>query len=145
MVKKSVYYKLIRDLINLSENGFNLNLKYFNHYMFHRPNYYSDFLIDYLKIKPNQNGEKLNKNYFNIAFAAQKVFEEIYYHLINSLYKKNKSDNLVISGGCALNCVANGKVLSKSKFKKVFIPPVPDDSGAGLGAAHFVSNKILKK
>ena len=141
--QKSFYYNQIRNLVNLTENGFNLDLKYFNQYMFHRPNYYTNFLIDYLKIKPNQNGSKLNKDYFNIAFAAQKVFEEIYFHLINALQKKNDSQNLVISGGCALNCVANGKVLRNSKFKNIFIPPMPDDSGAGLGAAHFVSNEIL--
>jgi len=142
--QKSHYYKLIRDLVSINkENGFNLNLKYFNHYMFHRPHYYNDFLIDYLKIQPNANGENLKERYFNIAFAAQRVFEEIYYHLINNLYKKNKSENLVLSGGCALNCLANGKILAKSKFKNIFIPPVPDDSGAGLGAAYYVSNKIL--
>ena len=86
----------------------------------------------------------MNKKYFDIAYAGQKVFEDIYYHVINLLYKKNKSENLIISGGCALNCVANGKITSKTRFKNIFIPPVPDDSGAGLGAAYFVSNNILK-
>ena len=88
--------------------------------MFHRPHYYSDYLADYLKIKPNLRGKSLNKSYFNIAYAAQRVFEEVYLHLINSLYKKNKSENLVLSGGCSLNCVANGKVIKNSKFKKIF-------------------------
>ena len=140
----SKYYKLIRDLVTLTDKGFELNLNYFNHYMFHRPNYFNDRLIDYLKTQPNQDGNKLNKKYFDIAYAGQKVFEDIYYHVINLLYKKNKSENLMISGGCALNCVANGKITSKTRFKNVFIPPVPDDSGAGLGAAYFVSNNILK-
>tara|TARA_B100001059_G_C17800527_1_gene565893 strand:+ start:90 stop:1793 length:1704 start_codon:yes stop_codon:yes gene_type:complete len=140
----SKYYKLIRDLVILTDKGFELNLNYFNHYMFHRPNYFNDRLIDYLKTQPNQDGNKLNKKYFDIAYAGQKVFEDIYYHVINLLYKKNKSENLIISGGCALNCVANGKITSKTRFKNIFIPPVPDDSGAGLGAAYFVSNNILK-
>ena len=39
---------------------------------------------------------------------------------------------MVISGGSALNW-ANGKVTEKTKFKNLFVPPVPDDSGAGLG------------
>ena len=143
--QKSNYYKLIKNLVSLNNSGgFNLNLKYFNHYMFHRPHYYNDMLIDYLKTEPNGERENLKQKYFNIAYAAQKTFEEIYYHLINHLYKKNKSENLVLSGGSTLNCVANGKVLTKSKFKKIFVPPVSDDSGAGLGAAYYVSNKIFK-
>ena len=141
--KMSNYYNLIRKLVSYKKDGFNLDLKYFNHYMFHRPHYYSSYLAEYLKIRPNLRGKNLNKSYFNIAYAAQRVFEEVYLHLINSLYKKNSSENLVLSGGCSLNCVANGKVIKNSKFKKIFIPPVPDDSGAGLGAAYYVSNKIL--
>lgn len=140
----SKYYKLIRELVNLTDKGFELNLNYFNHYMFHRPNYFNDRLENYLKTKPNQNGNQLSKKYYDIAYAGQRVFEDIYYHLINLLYKKNRSENLIISGGCALNCVANGKITSKTKFKNIFIPPMPDDSGAGLGAAYYVSNNILK-
>ena len=101
-------------------------------------------MTDYLGIKPNTIPDKLTKNFYDIAFAAQKVFEEIYLHLINLLYKKNNSQNLVISGGCALNCVANGKVLSNTKFKKLYVPSVPDDSGASTGAAHYISNIVLK-
>ena len=66
--------------------------------------------------------------------------------MINGLYKKNKKiKNLVVSGGSALNSLANGKILRNSKFENLFIPPVPDDSGAGLGAACFANNVIFKK
>jgi len=102
-------------------------------------------LINYLNILPNDNNWKLKQSYFDLAYSAQKVFEEIYLHMINSLYKKNKSKNLVISGGCALNSLANGKIIQKSKFNNLFIPPVPDDSGAGLGAACYVNNIIYRK
>ncbi len=139
--KKSIYEKKINELIEISSNGeFFLKLKYFNHYMFHRPGYVNKNLENYLRIKKNKTGKNLTKNYYNIAYAAQKTFEKIYFSLINSLNKKNKSDNLVIAGGCALNCVANGKVISKSNFKKLFVPPVPDDSGAGTGAALYVNS-----
>ena len=61
--------------------------------------------------------------------------------MINSLYKEIKS-KFVVSGGCALNSLANGKILAKTKFKNLYIPPVPDDSGAGLGAACFINTQI---
>ena len=56
-------------------------------------------------------------------------------HLIDCLYKKNKSQNLVISGGCALNCVANGKILKNNVFKNIWIQPAAGDAGGSLGAA----------
>ena len=143
--RKNFYYDKIKNLVTLVPNsGFELNLKFFNHYMFHRPNYYNQKLLSYLKLEKNKD-EVLNKKYYNLAAASQLVFEDIYFHLINSLYKKSKNNNLVISGGSALNCLANGKILKKTKFKNLFIPPVPDDSGAGLGAANFCFNVINKK
>ena len=137
------YYKRIRDLVILKPNGgFDLDLKFFNHYQFHRPNYYNSSMSDILKLKPN-NKQELNKNYYDLCASTQRVFEDIYFHLINSLQKMTKNKNLVISGGCALNCLANGKIIEKTKFKNVFIPPMPDDSGAGLGAAYFVYKDIM--
>ena len=141
--QNSNFYGKVKKLINFDKkNLFHLDLKYFNHYMFHRPKYFNQELEKYLSIKQNEIGKNLNKNYFNIAHATQKVFEETYFKLIDKSYSLSKSKNLVLSGGCALNCVANGKVLKNSKYKNIFIPPVPDDSGAGLGAALYVNNCI---
>jgi len=144
--KKSFYQKKIDSLINFEKDGeFFLDLKYFNHYMFHRPGYVNKNLEDLLGLKKNKLNQELKKEYFDIAFAAQKTFEKIYLNLIKNIYKKNKSKNLVLAGGAALNCVANGKILSNSNFKNIFVPPFPDDSGAGLGAALFVNSLISKK
>ncbi|MBD1173875.1 carbamoyl transferase [Pelagibacterales bacterium SAG-MED01] len=143
--KSSIYENKIEKLIEFNSKGeFFLKLKYFNHYMFHRPGYVNKNLENYLGINKNKLGKNLTKDYYNIAYAAQKIFEKIYLSLIISLSKKNKSSNLVIAGGCALNCVANGKILKKTNFKKLFVPPVPDDSGAGTGAALFVNSLFNK-
>lgn len=48
----------------------------------------------------------------------------------------------MISGGSALNCVANGKILNRTGFKEIFVPPFPDDSGCSLGAAFYVHNQL---
>ena len=139
-------YNKLRDLVSLKKDGsFELDLNYFNFYNFHRPKYFNKNLINYLRIPPNLSGWNLTQSYYNLAFAAQRVFEDIYLNMINGLYKKRASKNLVISGGCALNSLANGKIIQNTKFKNIFIPPVPDDSGAGLGAACFVNNVIFNK
>ena len=87
----------------------------------------------------------MKKIYFDIANSAQRIFEEVYFHQIKYLKKVSKSENLVVSGGCAMNCVANGKINKKTDFKNIFISPVPDDSGACMGAASYVANEIYKK
>ncbi len=143
--KNNKFYESIKKLVKLKPNGqFELDLKYFNHYMFHRPNYFNQKLLNFLKISKNNDSE-LNKKYYDLSFAAQRVFEDILFNALNALYKNTKTDNLVFAGGCALNCLANGKIIKKTKFKNIFIPPVPDDSGAGLGAAYFLHNQILNK
>jgi carbamoyltransferase len=43
-----------------------------------------------------------------------------------------------LSGGCAYNGTANGKILEKSNFKNVWIPPAPSDAGSAIGAALHV-------
>ena len=144
--KKSTFQKRIESLIKFDKkNNFYLNLKYFNHYLFHRPGYVNKDLENFLGVKKNKLNQKLSQKYFDIAYAAQNVFEKIYLNLAKNIYKQNNSKNLVIAGGAALNCVANGKIISQTSFKKVFIPPFPDDSGAGIGASLYINSIINPK
>ena len=136
----------IRNIVTLKKDGlFELDLNFFNHYQFHRPKYYNDNLINLLGVEPGSksNDNDLKKIYYEIANGAQTVFEEIYFHMISHLKKVTKSENIVLGGGCALNCLANGKITKKTGFKNIFVSPVPDDSGAGLGAAAYVYKNII--
>ena len=77
----------------------------------------------------------------------QRAFEKIVFHLLNVLKKGSKSNNLVLAGGAAMNCVFNG-LLDKSKlYKNNYIPAYPDDLGVSIGAAYFHSrfNKNNKR
>jgi carbamoyltransferase len=47
------------------------------------------------------------------------------------------SDNICLSGGVALNCVANGKILHHQLFKNIYVPSSPGDSGCAIGAALY--------
>ena len=44
---------------------------------------------------------------YDSSVSVQKVYEELLLELINKYCKK---DNLILSGGCALNCVANSLI-----------------------------------
>ena len=72
----------------------------------------------------------------DIAASVQALYEKKFLELVDMCPKKN----LIIMGGCALNCVANSKI----KNKKIWIMPSPGDAGNSLGAAALVEKKKLK-
>jgi len=60
--------------------------------------------------------------------------------LINKLFKKvkrhgNKSQNICLAGGCALNIKWNSAIRNSGTFKNVYVSPFPNDSGSAIGAA----------
>jgi carbamoyltransferase len=52
---------------------------------------------------------------------------------------------LTLSGGCAQNSLANGKILQNTNFKSLFVPANPGDGGGSVGATYRLWNKIYKQ
>ncbi len=71
----------------------------------------------------------------DLALAIQEVTEEIVLRLAKTAKQLTGSDYLVMAGGVALNCVANGKLLRSGLFKDIWIQPASGDAGGALGAA----------
>ena len=88
--------------------------------------------------------EKLTDYHKNIAASVQKVYEKVFFHILNHIYDKYKIHNLTISGGCAQNSLANGKVTSNTKFKHLFIPPNPGDAGGAVGSTYVAWENVNK-
>jgi len=84
----------------------------------------------------------LNQKYADIAASIQAVTEEIILNLARSLYQETKLENLCIAGGVGLNSVANGLLLRKGPFKRVFVQPAAGDDGGSLGAALYVYHAL---
>lgn len=83
----------------------------------------------------------------SIAWACQKLCEESVLHCANYLYEKTKIKNLCYSGGVALNCVINGKILEKTPFEQIFLFPACGDNGTAVGCAYhgYYEEKIKKE
>ena len=79
--------------------------------------------------RPNLTTEQ---DYFNIAAAAQAVYELILKHVLQYARKITGCTNLVLMGGCALNCSANS--VAYDYFKDVHIMANPGDAGSAIGA-----------
>jgi carbamoyltransferase len=71
------------------------------------------------------------QDYADIAAATQRIYEEIFELYVKIAADKTKSKNLVLMGGCALNCVAN--TLAYKYFDNVWIMPNPGDAGSAIG------------
>ena len=72
---------------------------------------------------------------WDVAASVQYVTEKILLNLAKFLKKETKLKNLAISGGVALNCVANTHLYKHSGFKNIAIQPAAGDAGCSLGAA----------
>lgn len=70
-----------------------------------------------------------------LACTAQKAFEDILTEFLCQAHRRWGGDNLVFTGGCALNSSANGKILVSSPFRNLHIPMAPGDDGNSIGAA----------
>lgn len=73
----------------------------------------------------------------DLAAAGQRCFEEALLQLAGWLHGRTKARALCFSGGTALNCVANGRLLRESPFEDIFVPPSPHDGGTALGCAIY--------
>ncbi len=67
------------------------------------------------------------------------MYEEAFFALLHALHARHPSDNLALSGGCAMNSVANGKVYLNTPFKKMYLPAAAGDAGGAIGAAAMVA------
>lgn len=75
---------------------------------------------------------KTKQDMYDIAAATQFIYEMCFHDLLDEAQKITGSKNLVLGGGCALNCVANS--IAFQYFDRVWIMPNPGDAGNSLGA-----------
>lgn len=129
------YVNLIYDhLVDLKDDGsFWLNMQYFN---FLRGWRMTNSRFDRLFGGPPRKPETpLLQRHMDMARSIQSVTEDIILRLARHARDLSGLPNLCMAGGVALNCVANGKILQKGIFKRLWIQPASGDAGGSLGAA----------
>ena len=125
---------IMEKIIKVKEDGsFKLNMKYFKYDRGLRM--ISNQFIKLFKQPPRLPEEKISTFYIDIASSIQSALEEIVLKIAKHLKKISQQDNLCLSGGVALNCVSNSKLLDESGFKQIWIQPASGDAGSALGAA----------
>lgn len=74
------------------------------------------------------------QDFMNLAASVQKIAEEFMCDITSWAKLITGSSNLVLMGGCALNCVANEKIARMKIFDDIWIMPNPGDAGSSLGS-----------
>ncbi len=153
---KPIYTDKLNNLIKYTGKGkFELNLEYFTH---HKNDYSIDFESNgYPVVKtlysnrlcellgsPRKTNEKIEQFHKDIASSAQKIYEDIFFKILNFLFEKYKNQNLSLSGGCIMNSVANGKIRDNTNFTNIYIPSAPGDAGGAIGSSFAFLSKTNK-
>jgi carbamoyltransferase len=132
-----------RHLLDLKPDGsFWLNMDYFNYCQgltMTSPRFHALF-----GGPPRQPESELTQRHMDLAASVQAVTEEIVLGIGRELHRRTKERHLVLAGGVALNCVANGRLLREGPFDDIWIQPAAGDAGGALGAALFTWYQLLE-
>ena len=141
----SIYINKVRQLISYKNSKLECNMDVFtwdksNTLMF------NEKLIELLGIEPRVPDGGIEPYHNDLAASVQRVYEEILFSVLETISLVTNSGDLCLAGGCAYNGTANGKIIEKSNFKNLWIPPAPSDAGSAIGACihYLVSNGKLK-
>ena len=95
--------------------------------------------------RPAQPESSLEQRHMDLAASIQAVTEEVVLRIGRHVQARTGMKHLVLAGGVALNCVANGRLLREGVFDDLWIQPAAGDAGGALGAALFVWHQLLEK
>ena len=94
---------------------------------------------------PREPGAEITQREMDLAYAMQRRFEDVVFHLLNQLHKRVPFEDLAMAGGCALNSVANGKLFAHTPFRRTWIQPAAGDEGLAIGAALHTYHTVLNR
>jgi carbamoyltransferase len=151
---KPEFMNELRQIVKTTSEGFELDLDFFIHHSEgitmtwndgepKMGSVFSKKLEEFLG-PARKNGGSLEERHKNIAASLQRRYEEVFFNMLNHVYEKTNCPNLILSGGCAMNSVANGKLFQNTPFREVYIQPAAGDAGGAIGAAYYVWNQVLK-
>jgi carbamoyltransferase len=161
--EKNRYYRRLREVLHFGDGGtikLNRTLARWHSDPFDEP--YSEALIDLLgpplKLSELWNPDAVlrvediqhrpdTQDRLDKAAATQMVFEDAMIHIIDHLLRSTGANRLVLTGGVALNAVANMRILEhfdetwfmaaqqRKACLHLWVPPTPGDPGVTMGAA----------
>ncbi len=135
------YADLIREhLIDIKPDGsFRMNMEYFDYVSGLRM---TSSRFDTLFGGPAKAPDsRVGQKEMDLARSVQVVLEEALLNMARHVHRETGMKNLVMAGGVALNCVANGRILREGPFERLWIQPAAGDAGGALGVALEIAHR----
>ncbi len=137
---KSFINNIKSNIVDIKEDGsIFLNQTYFK-YTYGLKMIKENRFKELFGFKTRDENDEISQTHCNMALAIQKVTEDILIKMVRETKKLTNSKNLCLSGGVALNCVANGKIEELKLFENIYIQPASGDAGGALGAALSINH-----
>ncbi len=126
--------RILKELVSLNEDGsFKLNMRYFDYLGGLKMT--NAAFAELFEGPVREPESAITRHTMDVARSIQEVTEQIVERVVAEAHRLTGKRQLCLAGGVALNCVANGKLLRKGPFEKIWIAPAAHDAGAALGAA----------
>jgi len=150
------YLDDMKEILMFKPNGrFTLNLDYFS---FHKSNIgmlwnntepiledvFSEKLVEKFGT-PRAYEDEILPFHCDIAASMQKIYEEMFFHVLNYVNRITGVSKLCLAGGCALNSLANGKIFDNTPFKEIYIQPGSSDAGGAIGSCYYLYHQKLNR
>ena len=150
---EDAYLDLMRKLVTCSDSQwFRLNTPYFG---MHEGRHcgldkaqriivgrlYTDRLVRELG-PPRDSSQPITQREKDLAKSCQTRFEEVFIHCAQRLHRLVPSPRIAYAGGCALNGVANARLLRDTPFTTPFLQCAASDDGTCVGAAYYCYHNV---
>jgi carbamoyltransferase len=142
---RPIYADLIREhLIDIKPDGsFWMDMRYFDYC--HGLTMTNRAFSKLVGTPPRRPEGLIEQMHIDLAASIQLVTEEIVLAMGNYIHAQTGEKQLVLAGGVALNCVANGRLLREGPFEDIWVQPAAGDAGGALGSALFVWHQLLRQ
>jgi carbamoyltransferase len=129
------YLNKFKQLYKLTEDGgFEINMNYFT-YDYSNNSMFNEKLAELFELPNRLPEDELTQEHKDLAATIQHQYEFLFFRLLNKMFAIRATNNLCLSGGCAYNGTANGKIFKNTGYKQLWIPPAPSDAGSAIGCA----------
>ncbi len=132
LYKQKIYENI---LTQFEDGSYVLNMKYFD---YQEGNRMINKKFEELFGMVRRNDEShISQFYMDMAASIQEVLEEVVLNLMKYAKVITQKNNIVFSGGVALNCKLNQKIVESGLFDQYYFYPSPGDAGSAVGAAYL--------
>jgi carbamoyltransferase len=134
--------KILENVVKVGDDGaIELDMSYFSY--LEGVAMTSERFHDLFGGPPRAPESVIGQKEMDLASSIQAVCEEVVLKAADHAHGLTGSKRLVMAGGVALNCVANGRLLREGPFDEIWVQPAAGDAGGALGAALLVWHHMM--